>query len=154
MSRKPRESNPQSSSAAPITILHISDPQFGRNHRFGRLGLPAPDDQFDSLIQRLADDLAALRDGEYALRPNVLVVSGDLAEWGKRSEFDDADEFLQQLTDRLNLDRRRVVIVPGNHDINRKQCEAYFTQCEADEQLPTPPFWPKWKFFVELFERF
>lgn len=72
----------------PITILHISDIQFGRSHRFGRLGLPAADDQFDSLFVRLRDDLSEL-EKDYGLKPDLLVASGDLPEWGKKSEFED-----------------------------------------------------------------
>lgn len=104
-----------------VTLLHISDLQFGRNHRFGRLGLPGPDADFDSLLRRLTDDLAALRHGEHQSKPDVLVVSGDLAEWGLKKEFDNAGEFVEKLTEFLDLpDRSRVVIAPGNHDINRK----------------------------------
>ena len=128
--------------------------QFGRNHRFGRLGLPGADADFDTLLQRLTDDLASLRDSEHGLKPDLLVVSGDLAELGKKKEFDDAGVFLEKLTEFLGLSRRRVVIVPGNHDINRKKCEAYFLNCDAEDELPQPPFWPKWEFFVELFQRF
>jgi hypothetical protein len=40
-----------------ITLLHVSDPQFGRNHRFGNLALP-PDDTFDtSVAERLTEGL-------------------------------------------------------------------------------------------------
>ena len=60
-----------------VTILHLSDLQFGRNHRFGRLGLPPPDDTFDSLIARLAGDLRLLKEQE-GLAPHLVVVSGDL----------------------------------------------------------------------------
>ena len=137
-----------------VTLLHISDMQFGRNHRFGRLGLPGTDAEFDTLLQRLTDDLASLRDGEHLLQPDLLVVSGDLAEWGKKSEFDDTSVFLERLTEFLGLSRRRVVIVPGNHDINRKLCEGYFSNCEGRDELPQPPFWPKWELFVDMFQRF
>ena len=113
-----------------VTLLHLSDMQFGRNHRFGRLGLPGADAEFDTLLQRLTDDLAGLRDSEHQLQPDLLVVSGDLAEWARKSEFDDVSHFIEKLTDFLGLSRRRVVIVPGNHDINRKKCEAYFLNCE------------------------
>ena len=47
--------------ARPITLLHLSDTQFGRNHRFGRLALPPPDDSFDTLLTRLGDDLGSLK---------------------------------------------------------------------------------------------
>jgi hypothetical protein len=103
-----------------------TDTQFGRNHRFGNLGLPEPDARFDTLFQRLSDDLAVLeREG---VKPPLIVLSGDIAEWGKKQEFEDACEFLVKLSERLMVPRRHVVIVPGNHDINRKLCEAYFAE--------------------------
>jgi 3',5'-cyclic AMP phosphodiesterase CpdA len=136
-----------------ITLLHISDIQFGRNHRFGRLGLPPPDDQFDSLFARLADDLSSLR-RTYQLKPDLFLITGDLAEWGKKSEFEDALHFVEKVTLLLDLKRSHVVIIPGNHDINRKACEAYFMNCEANDEEPLPPFWPKWKHYHALFQKF
>ena len=78
----------------PITILHISDIQFGHKHRFGRLGDEDQSDAaFDTLLARLTLDLDQLRDA-HGLKPDLLVVSGDLAEWGRKSEFEDALKFL------------------------------------------------------------
>jgi len=64
----------------PITTLHISDIQFGHNHRFGRLALGDPDAAFDTLLARLTQDLDQLRE-DHGLKPDLLAVSGDLAEW-------------------------------------------------------------------------
>jgi 3',5'-cyclic AMP phosphodiesterase CpdA len=140
--------------AAPaLTVLHLSDMQFGRNHLFGRLNLPPPDAQFDNLFARLHDDLEALK-RDHELTPDLLVVSGDLAEWGMPQEFKNAFAFLTQLVEYLQLPRQRVVIVPGNHDINRKACEAYFADCAADGREPVPPFSPKWKHFLSHFQEF
>jgi 3',5'-cyclic AMP phosphodiesterase CpdA len=139
-------------SSGAITILHVSDMQFGRNHRFGRLALP-PDDRFDSLLERLQADLRCLREEEN-LQPDILAVTGDLAEGGKKSEFDDALEFIERFTSFLTLNRNRVIIIAGNHDINRSACEAYFNECEADDQQASPPYWPKWKHFYALFKKF
>jgi WD40 repeat protein/3',5'-cyclic AMP phosphodiesterase CpdA len=136
-----------------VTLLHVSDMQFGRNHRFGRLGALDPDASFDTLLQRLTDDLEVLKK-EPGLTPQIVVVSGDLAELGLPKEFEDARQFLMKLTEFLGLGRERVVIVPGNHDINRKSCEAYFNTCAADEQDPVPPFWPKWKQYAAMFAEF
>jgi hypothetical protein len=36
--------------AEAITILHLSDPQFGRNHLFGSSGLTVGDQHLDSLF--------------------------------------------------------------------------------------------------------
>lgn len=61
----------------PLTILHISDIQFGHKHRCGRLG-DASDAALDTLLARLIRDLDDLREG-HGLKPDLLVVSGDLA---------------------------------------------------------------------------
>lgn len=136
-----------------ITVLHLSDLQFGRNHRFGRLHLPPPDDQFDTLFARLRDDLDSLKH-DHDLQPDLLIVTGDLAEWGMPKEFADVRDLLVKLTDHLGLPRHRVVLIPGNHDVNRKACEAYFNQCEADDQKPVPPFSPKWRHCLAMFQEF
>lgn len=137
----------------PLTLLHVSDPQFGRHHRFGNFALPSPDDTFDSLLVRLSDDLRLL-ERDHGLRPDVLVLSEDLAEWGRGSEFDDVLHFAEGLTQHLQLPRQHVVLIPGNHDINRAACEAYFKNCEAEEDQPVAPFWPKWRFYERCFRRF
>src|ERR1700736_2404871 len=120
-----------------LTLLHVSDPQFGRNHRFGNLALTEPDAKFHTLFQRLSDDLKVLEKQE--VHPQLIVVSGDLAEWARKSEFEDVFQFLVSLSGRLQVPRRRVVIVPGNHDINRDLCESYFSQCKGEEQNPSRP---------------
>ena len=127
--------------------------QFGRYHRFGRLGAFDPDASFDTLIRRLTDDLDLLKK-DHQLAPQLVIVSGDLAEWGLPAEFNQAREFLVRLIEHLNLGRDRVIIVPGNHDVNRKSCEAYFNTCDADGEDPVPPFWPKWKQYAHFFEEF
>mgnify|MGYP001578657341 CR=1 FL=1 len=43
-----------------ITILHLSDLQFGANHRFG-LDTGTPDAKHDTLLGRLTHDLDSLR---------------------------------------------------------------------------------------------
>src|SRR5262245_26570691 len=113
------ESPSMPTTADSITLLHVSDMQFGRNHRFGPLGALDPDASFDTLLQRLIDDLGALKK-DHGLSPQLVVASGDLAEMGLPKEFEDARQLLVKLTEFLGLSRDRAVIVPGNHDINRK----------------------------------
>lgn len=117
------------------------------------LPLPPPDDTFDTLLARLGDDLRLL-EREHDLRPDVLVFSGDLAEWRLPKEFQDVLQFVEGLTELLSLPRRHVVMLPGNHDINRKACEAYFNDREADEEQPVSPFWPQWRAYVRCFYHF
>lgn len=83
-----------------LTILHLSDMQFGKNHLF-QDKVPYPDGRFESLWERLRDDLDERRTQE-GLVPDLVVVSGDLAEWGLPSEFKQAGTFLEQLTGNLS----------------------------------------------------
>ncbi|WP_239312959.1 TIR domain-containing protein, partial [Frankia sp. Cj3] len=129
-----------------VTVLHISDTQFGAHHVFGRAGLTEADRAHASLFGRLHDDLRD-RAGTDGLRPDFVVVTGDLTETGTKVEFDQAYDFLIALAESLELDRNRFVLIPGNHDVNGKLCNAYFLQCSAADEAPLPPYWPKWKFF-------
>jgi WD40 repeat protein/3',5'-cyclic AMP phosphodiesterase CpdA len=137
-----------------ITILHLSDLQFGKNHRFGRLGnTDDPDEPFDSLLNRLTTDLDGLKKS-HSLVPDVVAVTGDIAEWGKKQEFEDALLFLTKLAENLKLPASRVLVVPGNHDINRPLCDSYFKDCEGNDEKPVEPYFKKWKWYVTaLFEK-
>ncbi len=138
-----------------IDILHLSDIQFGINHRFGvefeptELSMENP----DNLLTRLIDDLQMLK-REYTLKPDMVIITGDHTEWGMKDEFDQVLEFLEGLTGHLKLTRDRVAIVPGNHDINRPLCEAYFKRCEGYGKKPCIPFSEKWELFEKFFNRF
>lgn len=133
-----------------LTILHLSDLQFGRNHRFA--GIDVGEERWDSLASRLALDLRSLRRRDVA--PDLVAVTGDISEWGRKSEFVAAHGFLESLVTELGLPRSRVLLIPGNHDINRARCEAYFRSCDADEHAPEPPFVEKWLDFQAFFNRF
>ena len=61
--------------AEAVTVLHLSDLQFGDQHLFGRDGLTTADQAYDTLVSRLIDDLAAL-DRDSGLRPDLVVVTG------------------------------------------------------------------------------
>ena len=138
-----------------VTILHLSDLQFGKNHRFAGVDLSGLTNPYDSLLERLWDDLQSLRES-HGLRPDLVVVTGDLAEWAMPLELQAAREFLEKLTDaeHLDLPRHRVAIVPGNHDVNRKLCQAYFLQNEASGTAVAPPWWPKWQHYSAMFDEF
>jgi len=71
-------------------LLQISDPHFGTEQ------IPVMD-----ALQQLHTQLA----------PDVVVVSGDITQRGRRSQFGAARKFFTQLNARVLL------VVPGNHDI-------------------------------------
>ncbi|MRG95952.1 HipA N-terminal domain-containing protein [Polyangium spumosum] len=127
-----------------LTLLHLSDLQFGRAHGFPAGGSPG------SLVDRLAQNLARLRDEEH-VRPDLVLLSGDLAEWGLPREFEEVALFVRELARSLALDVRRFVLIPGNHDISRKLSRAYFDECEVYGRDPEKPYWPKYKPYADFF---
>jgi WD40 repeat protein/3',5'-cyclic AMP phosphodiesterase CpdA len=136
-----------------LTVLHLSDMQFGGPRIFGGNGLTSADRALDTLFGRLHDDLSRLAD-DHGLRPDLLIVTGDLAERGLRSEFRQVTEFLSALSEAAEIPRRHVAVIPGNHDVNRKACEAHFAEQESDEKAPVPPYFPKWRQFAAAFKEF
>lgn len=82
--------------------------------------------------------------------PDAIVVSGDLiqgvtldvADYDEQlaAQYETAFHFIADLTDRfLNGDRSRVVIVPGNHDINWNAAFAAMEEVDARAVLPSLP---------------
>ncbi|MCP4697050.1 MAG: NACHT domain-containing protein [Gammaproteobacteria bacterium] len=135
-----------------ITLLHLSDMQFGAHHRFG-VKTDTPDAALDTLSARLLQDLDSLRQ-EHGLKPDILLLTGDLTEQGQKTEFEDFYRFADSLTSALELPRRQVVIVPGNHDVHWRKCRHYFENCEDDGEEPRPPYWEKWFFYKRFFDLF
>ncbi len=88
------------------------------------------------------------------LRPDLVVVTGDLAETGDEGEFDQAYDFLVALTENLGLNRNQIMVIPGNHDVNRLLCQSHFLHEQAFKRTPEPPYWPKWTCFNDLLRRF
>lgn len=114
-----------------LTVLQPAGPRFG--------GEPPVDGLFDDVAD---------------VRPDLVVVAGDLTAHGLRTEFEQAFAWLDGLAEAVELPRDRVVVVPGTHDVNRKACQAYFLRMEAEEREPLPPYWAKWEQYAEAFQRF
>ena len=55
-----------------------------------------------------------------------VVVTGDLAFSGKRSEYGLVAEFLEGLADSIGLSPRLIFCVPGNHDVQRERSKMCF----------------------------
>ena len=49
---------------------------------------------------------------------DYLVISGDIAHFSTPEEYEAAFKLVEQLISHFELDASRVVIVPGNHDVN------------------------------------
>lgn len=52
-------------------------------------------------------------------RPDLVCFTGDVADWGLRSEYTEATKLVRRLVDVLGIERSQIYVVPGNHDVRR-----------------------------------
>jgi hypothetical protein len=145
--RRPEPHGPQ------VNILHLSELQLTAPDSPADPHAPALPATSDPLFDRLQSDLQQLRD-VHGLRPDLIVVTGDLTGQGMPAEFRRVQAFLEALTAATDLPPRRVALVPGDRDVNRPTCQAHFCLQEGQGDEPIPPYWPKWQYYAEAFESF
>lgn len=109
-------------------ILHISDPHITSKESFDRSVV------LDPLIERIKEDHRS------GLKPEIVIVTGDVAYSGVMPEHELAKPFFDHLLSSLDLGPDRLFIVPGNHDVNRtryrpKDIPAYENMQELNHEL-------------------
>jgi 3',5'-cyclic AMP phosphodiesterase CpdA len=102
-----------------LTWLHLSDIHFGHGRRYAAA-------ERDDVLEALLEDVLDLR-GRARIPPvDQIVVSGDIAYSGGAllaSEYEDARRYLLRVGERLQLGPDAVLVVPGNHDVDRRVAE-------------------------------
>ena len=98
-----------------MQILHLSDLHTLESEIEGEEG------NFDQSIV-LCPLLARVKtDYDKGMKPELVIITGDIAYHGKKGEYLLARPFLDTLLKTLELGNDRLFIVPGNHDVNRKK---------------------------------
>lgn len=96
-----------------IRILHLSDMhasgQRGERRAFRRTQVLG--DAWLRNLGEIAEDGRAF---------DLVVFTGDIADWGLPDEYAAATPFLDSTLTRLAVPHERLFVVPGNHDVNRK----------------------------------
>ena len=90
--------------------LHLSDFHLKSNEKWSQ----------DVVLQSLLNDISNRFSNGKAL--DFIFLTGDLAFSGKREEYLMVEDFLDQLLGTTGVPADRLLMVPGNHDINR-DCE-------------------------------
>ncbi|MGV3524868.1 MAG: metallophosphoesterase [Candidatus Sericytochromatia bacterium] len=85
-----------------LKIAHISDIHFKKDSVYKNIYQPFSKDLRNLGVQRL----------------DALIVSGDITDRSEEDEYKIAAEFFQVLMDDFGLNSDRLVLVPGNHDLN------------------------------------
>lgn len=125
-----------------LNILHLAGPAFS---------VEDPETVVGDFRSRLQEDLDRLVRGGCP-EPDLMVVTGNLTASAKIAEFARAMKFLAGMRNFLGLDPGRLVITPGETDVSRAACLAYFAHCESDDVALRPPYWPKWKHYERAFD--
>lgn len=74
------------------------------------------------LVRYIPQLMDAFGDEMEALAPNAVILSGDLTLNGERAAHEALAEKLRSMTER----GIRVLVIPGNHDINNRNAASYF----------------------------
>ena len=94
-----------------LTWLHLSDLHFrsGDDRAWDR----------NVVLRPLLIDIKERMAADY-LRPDLILVSGDIAFSGQPVEYVLAKQFFDELLKVTGLPKDRLFVVPGNHDVDRK----------------------------------
>ena len=105
-------------------ILHISDLHISCDKNFDRSVV------IDPLITRIGEDI------ELGLKPEIIVVTGDIAYSGQKAEYQLAKILFDDLLKKLELSNDSLFIVPGNHDVDfGKYRKTDFPSYENEKEL-------------------
>jgi tetratricopeptide (TPR) repeat protein len=128
---------PEPAPKASINILHISYIHRGANAPVSNQVLLGK--LRDDIFRTYSEDNAKLGGDEPRLvPPDIIVVSGDLTQHSDPVEFKMTYEFLEGLLELVGGDRQRVVLVPGNHDVNWELSKKAYTSA-TEQQFKDQP---------------
>ena len=118
-----------------VNLLHLSDLHFGMEAT-SKTPQSAVDRR-NLTLKELTQALKGIVDSEW--RPDVVAITGDIAWAGKADDYKVAAEWINDtLLPTLKLGPERMVICPGNHDIDRFRTigiDPPSSQKKADEWL-------------------
>jgi predicted phosphohydrolase len=95
----------------PLRILHLSDIHFSTKFDDEKI---VHGDVRDHLLSDLRDEMVP-RLGNI----DMVLIAGDVAFSGKRAEYEEAAKWLEDVTSLCGCKRTDVLMVPGNHDVDR-----------------------------------
>lgn len=97
-----------------MNILHLSDIHFGRNYsEYNQM------DNFENKERILDELIECISEIDKQMQPEHIVVTGDIAWWGRRKDFEEAFSWFQRLLQALGLSGKDITFCVGNHDVNR-----------------------------------
>jgi tetratricopeptide (TPR) repeat protein len=105
-----------------LTWLHVSDFHIKSG------------DTYDSDVVLRALVESVRRYAEQGRKPDLIFATGDIAHSGKAAEYEIAGRFFDELLSAAGLDKSRLFVIPGNHDVDRDLGEGLARTLESREQ--------------------
>lgn len=133
-------------------ILHLSDLQFGENNRFG-INRYENDDSYIHLYDKLVEDIELIT-RQAGKNIDLIIHSGDLAERSLPDEYGHSLSFFSKLAAAINIDRNKIVIVPGNHDINWTLIQHERQKAEMEKRTYVAPYIEKFYYLNNFYKDF
>lgn len=112
----------QSDSLYKYNILHLSDIHISNQ------------DEVENHLFALESDL---KNKLNTSSIDFLLVSGDVVEKATTEEFDNALFFFNKLIERLNINKNKILLCPGNHDLDWKKTKSSMSDKNTIENTDT-----------------
>ncbi|THV57510.1 metallophosphoesterase [Chryseobacterium candidae] len=112
-------------------ILHISDLHVSRDQEFGGGAIKvqyylstsketeASIHFIDKFINRISSDFPDTK--------IYLLITGDITNSAEKNEFEFALSFITRIIDKLHIEKKNILIIPGDHDLNRRDIANLFS---------------------------
>ena len=114
-----------------LVIVHLSDFHFNEKSRA----------EIKVVLDALIKDQKKLIKDE-GLRPDAIVISGDIAYSADQSDYNLASDWLNKISKELKVPINRFYIIPGNHDVYWPELRE-FSKLEFSEESDVTKFLTK-----------
>lgn len=120
-------------------IIHISDLHVSRHvDRNGdvqkRIGSYLTTQAEPSENESYIDQFCKFLQYKFKDAEKILFISGDISDQGYPEEFAAADVALARICEKLSIDKTNIVMVPGDHDINRLAVETAYRNSDKKKK--------------------
>lgn len=150
---------PTATTAPALVWVHVSDLHFGHGDAKHRV-------EQERVVAAIVRDAKKMRQAVGV--PTFVFVTGDVAFSGKAKQYANASRWLGELTAAVNATAAEVLLVPGNHDVDRDEAKSltakvlqeklWSDERFLDELLSTPiefePIWRKQRAYAEFAKPF
>ncbi len=130
-------------------ILFISDIHYTDNKSKSQLCK----DNKNEYYQKWENFLLNLEQKE-KIKFKYLVITGDIVDKAQKKEYADILDILQKLCATLKIDKKNILLLPGNHDINRAKLDNYCDENGIDAKKASSLYEIKLENFISFYKEF